>query len=74
VLLYHTPERWRFAVGEDPVAMACGALDLPPDTPFELAEQVFREHIERHWGHRIEPQWRESKPGWWEADLSVPPA
>ena len=74
VLLYSTPERWRFTVGEDPDAMACGDLDISPEAAFEEAEQEFRKHIERHWGHRIDPDWQESKPEWWGADLNIPPS
>ena len=74
VLLYSTPEKWRFTVGEDPDAMACGGFDdLPGDVPFERAEARFRAMIADAYGREIDPNWQEQKPGWWGADLNIPP-
>jgi hypothetical protein len=74
VLLSSTPRRWRFTVLEDPDAVACGDLpDLPASAPFEVAEARFREVLLEAYGVTVRPTWQESKPGWWGAEVLIPP-
>jgi len=62
-------------VGEDPEALACGGFDdLPGHIPFETAEARFRAMVFESYGYEIEPEWQEDRPGWWGADLNIPPS
>lgn len=74
MLLYSTAERWRFSVAEDPDALGCGALDIAAGASFNEADRRLRELVRDGYGLDIQPTWRQTEPGWWAADLNIPPS
>ena len=62
--------RWQYSVFEDPAARACGPLpDVPDEADFDQAEAVLLRFVERAYGVRCQPRWRQTGDEWWVTEV-----
>jgi hypothetical protein len=73
VVLYRTPERWRWMQVDDKGGMLDGALpDTPATSDAAAAQAEFIRRLSQAEGEPWTAEWREGEqPDWWQADLRV---
>lgn len=74
IVLYRTPERWRFALYlRKPDGIADGALaDLPPSCPLATAQAAVKTLAEEFGGQEIDDvTWKAAGPDWWTGEVTA---
>jgi hypothetical protein len=71
LVLYRTPDRWRFAIYGDTGNVADGYLDTSIGTDVEEAQGALVSRASDIAQISLTVSWHTSQPGWWTGDVTV---